>query len=30
MNNWMKVGEICVRVIKEVIEMMKEKENGGK
>ncbi len=30
MNNWMIVGELWVRVMKEMMEMMKEKEKGGK
>ncbi len=30
MNNWIKVAQISVIVINEVIEIMKEKQNGGK
>ena len=30
MNNWIKVAQISVTVINEVIDIMKEKQNGGK
>lgn len=30
MNNWIKVAQISVTVINEVINIMKEKQNGGK
>ena len=30
MNNWIKVAQISVMVINEVIDIMKEKQNGGK
>ncbi len=30
MNNWIKVAQISVIVINEVIDIMKEKQNGGK
>lgn len=29
-NNWIKVAQISVIVINEVIDIMKEKQNGGK
>lgn len=30
MNNWIKVAQISVTVINEVIDIMKEKQNGGR
>lgn len=30
MNNWNKVAQISVTVINEGIDIMKEKQNGGK
>ena len=30
MNNWIKVAQISVIVINEVIDIMKVKQNGGK
>ena len=30
MNNWIKLAQISVTVINEVIDIMKEKQNGGK
>ena len=30
MNNWIKVAQISVIVINKVIDIMKEKQNGGK
>lgn len=30
MNNWIKVAQISVIVINEVIDILKEKQNGGK
>ncbi len=30
MNNWIKVAQISVTVINEIIDIMKEKQNGGK
>ncbi|CUD94507.1 Uncharacterised protein [Staphylococcus aureus] len=30
MNNWIKVAQISVIVINEVIDIMKEKQNGEK
>lgn len=30
MNNWIKVAQISVIVINEVIDIMKENQNGGK
>lgn len=29
MNNWIKVAQISVIVINEVIDIIKEKQNGG-
>ncbi|PJM38924.1 hypothetical protein GA597_03070 [Staphylococcus haemolyticus] len=30
MMNWIKVAQLSVTVINEVIDIMKEKQNGGK